>query len=244
MGNNTKPKYSAGQTGIMSARLKYTLVITGACLLGALVTGALYFGAEHGYIDRIIAAINTDLSPVLFISLMILLPVLGFPISVFLVVGGIKFGIVLATALWLVVLPIHTIIGYLAVKFLRPWLQKLLNNTLGYDIPTIPPNRQALFSLLFLAIPAIPYAAKNYLLPMAGVSMRYCILLNCLVQSVLGLPFIILGKSGAEMDPTLFYVALLAFFALYLLLRWVKKKYRQESQSVERKEEAVNSQGR
>ena len=216
----------------MSARLKYTLVITGACLLATLVTAALYFGVEHGYIDRIIAAINTDLSPVLFISLMIFLPVLGFPISVFLVVGGIKFGIVLATALWLVVLPLHTIIGYLAVKFLRPWLQKLLNNTFGYDIPTIPQHRQALFSFLFLAIPAIPYAAKNYLLPMAGVAIRYCILLNCLVQSILGLPFIILGKSGAEMDPTLFYLALLAFFMLYLLLRWVKKKYRQESQSV------------
>lgn len=216
----------------MSPRLKYTLAITAACLLATLATAVLYFGVEHGDIDRIIAAIDADLSPVLFISLMVLLPVLGFPISVFLVVGGIKFGIVLATVLWLVVLPIHTIIGYLAVKFLRPWLQKLLHNTLEYDIPTIPPNRQALFSFLFLAIPALPYGAKNYLLPMAGVSIRYCILLNCLVQSILGLPFIILGKSGAEMDPTLFYLALLAFFMLFLLLRWVKKKYRQESQSV------------
>lgn len=174
---------------------------------------------------KLLAFINSDLSPLLFIALMAFLPMIGFPISVFLIIAGIKFGIFQAIALWLIILPLHALTGYAAATFLRPLLKKLLNNTLGYEIPAIPAKHEAMFSFLFLAIPGIPYAAKNYLLPLAGVSIYYCILLNCLVQSILGLPFIILGKSGAEMDPNLLYIAIATFTLLFLLIRWLKKRY-------------------
>jgi hypothetical protein len=64
-----------------------------------------------------------------------------------------------------------------------------------------------MYSFLFLAIPGIPYAGKNYMMPPAGVPFRYCVLMNCIVQGPLGIPFIVLGKSAAKMDLTLFYVA-------------------------------------
>ena len=150
---------------------------------------------------------------------------IGFPISVFLIIAGIKFGILYAVLLWLFILPIHALSGYAAASYLRPSLKRLLNNTLGYKVPAIPAQHEAIYSFLFLAIPGIPYAAKNYLLPLAGVSVRYCVVMNCLVQSLLGLPFIILGKSGAEMDPTLLYIAIAVFTLLFLAIRWLKKRY-------------------
>lgn len=195
-------------------------------MLTAILAVGAYLFSENGYLEKILTFINTDLSPLLFVVLMILLPILGFPISVFLVIAGIKFGIVGAILIWLVVLPVHTLLGYTAARYIRPQLKKLLSNILGYEIPSIPEQHEAMFSFLFLAVPAIPYAAKNYLLALAGVSLRYCVVMNCAVQSLLGLPFIILGKSGAEMNPTLFYIAIAALALLFLLLRWLKKRYK------------------
>jgi hypothetical protein len=63
-------------------------------------------------------------------------------------------------------------------------------------------------------------------MPLAGVPFRYCVLMNCIVQGALGIPFIVLGKSAAEMDLTLFYVALFFFMVGYIVLGWLKKKYR------------------
>jgi hypothetical protein len=74
-------------------------------------------------------------------------------------------------------------------------------------------------------LPGIPYGGKNFLLPLAGLEFRYCVVMNCTVQSILGLPFIILGKSGAEKDPLLFSIALLTLVVLAVALRWLKRRY-------------------
>jgi uncharacterized membrane protein YdjX (TVP38/TMEM64 family) len=204
---------------------KKTCVIASLFILTALLGVAAFFAVKLGYIQNIIGVIDSDISPLLFILLMILLPLVGFPISVFLVVAGIKFDIPATVALWLVILPIHTQISYTAAKNLRPFLVRLLKNSMGYTIPSIPPHREAEFSFLFLAIPGLPYAVKNYLLPLAGAPFRYCVIMNCIVQGALGLPFIILGKSGAEKNSPLFYSALLSIVVLFIMLRWLKRKY-------------------
>lgn len=204
---------------------KNLLLLTGCVLLVVLLAVGLYLQNEFGMLQRLINAVNTELSSPLFIALMILLPILGFPISILLTINGIKFGITFAIVLWLIVLPIHTFIGYAASRYFRPVLIKLLSTTFNWSIPTVPQHHEAMFSFVFLAIPGIPYAGKNYLLPLAGVSLRYCVTMNCIVQGALGLPFILLGKSGTSMDPTLFFIALVVFVLFYLVVRWLKKKY-------------------
>lgn len=206
-------------------RSRVIWLVTGLISLAALLGGGLYLLGDHITYAQVVTTINSDLSPLLFIVMMVVLPMIGFPISVFLLIAGIKFEILQAVLLWLFVLPLHALAGYAAATYLRPLLKKLLSNTLGYKVPDIPEKHEAMFSFLFLAIPGIPYAAKNYLLPLAGVSIYYCILLNCLVQGVFGLPFILLGKSGAEVNLTLFAVAVVLIICLFLVLNWLKKKY-------------------
>ncbi len=201
---------------------KKTYIVILLVLMAALAATGIYLVVQYGLFQDIIATINEDLPAPLFILLTIVLPVVGFPISIFLIMAGIKFGVVYGILLWLLILPLHTTLAFLAAKSLRPFLERLLHHTLGYTIPAIPYDREALFSFIFLAIPGIPYAGKNYLLPLAGVSFRYCVMMNCLVQSVMGLPFILLGKSGADMNLTLFYIALLAFILLFIVLRKLK----------------------
>ncbi|MEE4243168.1 MAG: hypothetical protein V2I36_17025 [Desulfopila sp.] len=206
---------------------KKTSLIIMLCIGAVLAAAGIYLVIHFGLFQNIIALINEDLPEPLFLVLMVLLPVAGFPISIFLVIAGIKFGVFWGILLWLLILPLHTTIAFLAVKSLRPFLENLLSNTMGYTVPAIPYEREALFSFIFLAIPGIPYAGKNYLLPLAGASFRSCVLMNCIVQSLLGLPFILLGKSGADLNLSLFSAALVAFLLLFILLHKLKKKFEQ-----------------
>lgn len=209
----------------MDKKNKKILFFVSVAVAVVLVAVGIYLAIKFEYLQKAISFVDQSMSSSLFITLMVVLPVVGFPISVFLIVGGIKFGILWAILLWLAVLPVHATIGYYVARWARSPLERFLSDKMGYHIPEIPENNTAMFSFLFLAIPGIPYAGKNYLLALAGVSFRYCVLMNCIVQSALGIPFIVLGKSAAEMDLTLFYIALVIFVAGYFLLRWLKKRY-------------------
>lgn len=195
-----------------------------AILLAAIVTIGIYLSIKYEYFQHSISLIEKSMSPLMFISLMILLPVFGFPISIFLIIGGIRFGIFYASLLWLLIIPIHALIGYYLSKLLREPL-KGFSSQMGYQIPKIPKSNTAMFSFLFLVIPGIPYAGKNYLLPLAGIPFYYCVLMNSIVQGAIGIPFIVLGKSAVEMDLSLFYIALIILIVGYILLRWLKKQY-------------------
>ncbi len=201
------------------------LFFAAVVVIAAVVAGGIYLAIKYEYFQKAVSLVDESMSSPLFITLMVVLPVVGFPISVFLIFGGIKFGILWAILLWLVVLPIHATIGYYVARWARGPLERFLSDKMGYHIPDIPENNTAMFSFLFLAVPGIPYAGKNYLLALAGVPFRYCVLMNCIVQTALGIPFIVLGKSAAEMDMTLFYIALVIFVMGYFLLRWLKKRY-------------------
>ncbi len=193
-------------------------------LVIALFAAGVYPGIEYNILQNEFSYIQQSMSPVLFIALMITLPAAGFPISVFLVMSGIKFGIPFAVLLWLLVLPVHAMLGYYLSGKLRKTIKRISEKR-GYHVPSVPEHSTAIFSFLFYAIPGLPYALKNYLLPLAGVPFSYCVFMNSIVQAPQGIPFIILGNSVIELDPRMFFIALIMFTMLYIGLRWLKKKY-------------------
>ncbi len=199
--------------------LSILLIIIGVVVLGK------YLTIEYEYYQKVISYIDESMSPFIYIALMLFMPLIGFPISVFLIIGGIKFGIFHGILLWLLVLPAHALIGFYVARPLRNFLIRIFRDKLDYRIPEVPENNTAMFSFVFLAIPGIPYAVKNYMLPLAGVPFRYCVFMNAIIQSVQGIPFIVLGKSVADMDMTLFYVAILFLLMVFIMLRYLKKWY-------------------
>jgi hypothetical protein len=48
--------------------------------------------------------------------------------------------------------------------------------------------------------------------------------MNTIVQGLIGLPFIILGKSAADINLTVFNITLAVMVALYILRWWLKDK--------------------
>jgi uncharacterized membrane protein YdjX (TVP38/TMEM64 family) len=205
-------------------RRKEILSIALVALLAAAAAAAMYAVARLEIYEKLITYISESMPPLFFIGAMLVLPVFGFTISAFLVLGGVIFGVTQFILIWILILPLHVLAAYFIARWVRIPLTEFLCHRLGVRIPNIPPEHVAKFSFLFLAFPGLPYAAKNYILPLAGVPFRYSVIMNTVVQGLIGLPFIILGKSAAKIDLTAFNITLAVMVAIYILRWWLRDK--------------------
>ncbi|MFP4483209.1 MAG: hypothetical protein ACLFN0_10550, partial [Thermovirgaceae bacterium] len=184
----------------MDKKRKEIISILLVILLATAAAGVLYVAVRLEVYEILITYISGSMSPHFFIGAMLVLPVFGFTISVFLVLGGMKFGVIPFILIWVVILPLHVLAAYFIARRVRTPLTEFICHRMGFRVPNVPQEHVAKFSFLFLAFPGLPYAAKNYILPLAGVPFRYSVIMNTVVQGLVGLPFIILGKSAADIN--------------------------------------------
>ncbi len=211
----------------MSSRYLKIAAVIGAVALGA--AGVLFLAERYGFaaaVARLVTFIrNPEANPFLFLGLMATLPVIGFPISLFLLSAGIKFGVVWGLILSAVTMLVHLLISHLLARRLLSSPLSALFQRFGYQLPKVPRDRVALFTFVFVAVPGLPYALKNYSLVLAGVPFRHYLTIGWSVQWVMGIPFLGLGGAAAASD----LAFLLGFFALlaavFFLVRWVRKRY-------------------
>ncbi|MDF1578594.1 MAG: hypothetical protein P1P81_09160 [Desulfobulbales bacterium] len=165
------------------------------------------------------------INPVIFLALMLVLPVVGIPITIFLVLVGIKFGIVQGLLLSAAIMPCHMALTYYLVhSFLRKWISALLK-PYNVSIPKLKGRENRLRALIFMLIPGLPYAVKNNLLALAEVGFVPYMIINWLAQFGLSIPFIILGGAVMEMDRKILTAAVALLLAGYLSQAYLRKKY-------------------
>jgi len=202
------------------AIISIAIILAFACLMLA-----MYGLIQFNLIERVTTLINKNTPTHIFLGLMLVLPLVGVPLSVFIFVLGIKFGIGYGILILEIIMPLHILISYIIARTVRQPIKNFLVKRKNYHIPEIPENKLALFSFLFLAVPVLPYAAKNYVLPLAGVPFRYCMWLNWAIQGTLSIPFVILGKSTADMNLLLFGITLAVLALIFMGLRWLRNWY-------------------
>ncbi len=205
------------------------IFIAAVCLLGLVVGAVLQW--EYDLYHRTIVLIQEDIPMGMFVFLMIVLPLVGFPLTAFILPLGVKYGLLKGILLLEVILPIHFIIAYVLAFYLRKGLENILVYRKQYWIPTIPQDRMLLYSVLFLACPIFPYSVKLYILPLAKLPFRYYFWLNWLIQGILCIPFLLLGKSAADLDVSfsltnvfVFLGAVGLFGVMYFLLRRAQRR--------------------
>jgi uncharacterized membrane protein YdjX (TVP38/TMEM64 family) len=195
------------------------LIAIGAALLAVVI----YIVWEYDTVGWLGYVVNKKTPPGLFVALMAFLPCIGFPIIIFLVLAGVKFGLVGGILIAAITLPVHLLVSFfLGHSVLRPRLERLLRKQ-SYTLPEIPQTRVVPFLVLFVGIPSLPYAMKNYLLALADVPFRYYFGVSLSVNLLLSLPIIGLGEAAAELNLwlLLLFVAilLLGYFAILRLKR-------------------------
>ncbi|MFO7838311.1 MAG: hypothetical protein R6X08_02275 [Desulfosalsimonadaceae bacterium] len=212
--------------GLGTRLLRHRWLASGIAL-AALLCGvlAVYAMLRWDLIAQGTQMIDKNTPAPLFLLLFLLLPLVGMPMSVFIFVLGVKFGAVYGILILALIMPLHILVSFFIARWVRQPLLAFLVERRNYRIPEIPPGKMALFCFLFLAVPVVPYAAKNYILPLAGAPFRYCVWMNWAVQGALAIPFVFLGKSAADMNVLVFGITLAVLAVLFVLLRWIRRWY-------------------
>lgn len=198
-------------------------------VLGVAITvAAVYFTlAYQDALSRFL--LSGGVGPVLFLVLMALLPIAGFPISLFLFLVGLQFGLVRGLVLTAVIFALHLPIVYLLTHTLvRRHIEALLQNT-RYQIPNFNGQKGYTAAVIFMAVPGLSYTLKNFLLALSGISFRAFMTIGWPVNLALSIPFIGLGESAVRLDLSeilLYSFLLLAIYAGILGLKAVYNRRR------------------
>lgn len=155
---------------------------------------------------------------------LLILPLVGFPLSVLALAAGLRFGLVPALLLMAPALAFHLVFSFFAA---RHWLRRPLLRWLArYDftLPRAPDGESFSVVLLINLIPGPPYFAKNYLLAIAELPFRSYFsggLLANLLSTSMG---ILAGDFLRAMTPRAgailtAYVLIVSFFCHRLIRR-------------------------
>lgn len=197
--------------------------------LGVLIGVVLFLGAYFFWkpdISRILEYLKSeDLDSSAVIVSFAVLPLLGFPVTPLLLLLGVRFGHLGGIGIMFLVMPIHLVISLaLTRSFLRPFIKKFAFNKASPKLK-VPADRHMEFAFLFMAVPGLPYAMKNYLLPLSNVPFRYYFIFGWLVQGSMGTLLVVFGNASVNWNlPFLIGLAVL-FVLISLFSRWAKKRY-------------------
>lgn len=152
-------------------------------------------------LDTLSAYLQAEANRYVFLLLMALLPLLGLPISIFLVLIGVLFGIGKGIVLASGVTFFHLVTTYGIVhSMLRPLLVRILQSY-ALTIPQLPEEKRKRLSFTLMVVPGLPYALKNYMLAMADLPFRQYLAIGWLANLIVNVPFIVLGRGLVRVDP-------------------------------------------
>jgi len=161
-----------------------------------------------------------------FLPAYVVLPMLGFPITPFLLASGLKYGFWWSVPIAADCMALHTFAAWqLAHGFLRRRLKRVLRQT-SHSAPSIPKKHQTWFAVVYITVPGLPYSLKLYSLAMTNIPFGQFMLIAWLGHLVNSIPFIGLGTAAADFDLRL-VVAFSVFAAVMTGIGyWLKRRSR------------------
>jgi uncharacterized membrane protein YdjX (TVP38/TMEM64 family) len=151
------------------------------------------------------------LNSVVAFVLLTILPLIGFPVSVLHVTAGIRFGVGLGFGL----VALSILLQLLASYGLVHWRRKYFARKFKDVRDKIPPGAHGAVTLFTLLLPGVPYFAKNYVLPVAGVPLRTYLLWCFPIHVARSSVAVIFGDESDHLTPT--RIAVMACYAAAVL---------------------------
>jgi len=172
----------------------------------------------HGYLqDRV--------NPYVFLLLMLILPIIGVPFSIFLLLVGLKFGIPGGLFFTGLLMGLHMICTYYIVhSFLRRWIITLLKR-LKFPAYGSKSTLNTWHLVIFMLIPGLPYAAKNNLLALSGIAFKRYLIINWATQFPMSIPLVLAGAAVIEMNPLTISIVALLLVLVVFLQQYARKKF-------------------
>lgn len=199
----------------------------GLVVILLLVGSIAYLLYRHeGELDReALIAYGMSLPPSLIIAAFFILPLVGFPVSVLLVLLGLRFGIGWGMFIVTIGMLFHHLVVY---GIARSWLREKMTRRIadfGYQIPPIRESHRLWFTTIFASVHGPPYAAKLYLLALTDLPFRYYCGIGLPIY--VGFSLIPVGAGTAVMDlnAATLSAIVLGGVVLLILARWLQRRY-------------------
>lgn len=195
--------------------------------LGLVVCAAvlLYLFLSYNPTHLLFNYLQGDANAYVFALFMALLPLAGMPISIFLVLAGILFGMPGGFALTGVVILFHLgMTYYLVHSVVRPLLVRLMGR-FHVAIPRLPREGRKKIGFVFMILPGLPYSVKNYLLALAEMPLWPYLAISWTAHFLLSIPFIILGKGVVRMEPLILFPAVGLISLGIVLQYYLRRRY-------------------
>lgn len=148
----------------------WTKPFIGAALLVAVAIGLKLYGPEWN--KEALVACAGQLPGGLFVAGFLVLPLVGAPMSLFLVAAGLKFGVLMGMMVAAACIAVHNLLAYwLTHSYLKRPVQRFLLR-LGHRIPDVFRRHQAWFTVAFTGVPSIQPKSKCGVIGLAGIHFR------------------------------------------------------------------------
>ncbi len=141
-----------------------------------------------------------------FLAAFFILPLAGFPLSIFLVLAGVRFGLGGGMAAAAAAMTFHHFAAFrIAHGLFRDRVRERMEKA-GYGIPPIDPKHRVWFTALFAALHGPPYVAKLYLLALTDVPFRIYFWIGAPIYIAFCAIPVGAGSAVVDFNPTWLYV--------------------------------------
>jgi len=161
----------------------------------AVVVAAIWF-REQLNLESLHAHANRLNGTVVFIGLL-LLPLVGFPVSMLHAVAGAKFGFGLGLVLVAVSIAFQLVASY-AIVHLAP---DFFARRFAWLHDRLPPATHRSLALFTMLLPGAPYFAQNYVLAVVGVPLRILFVYGFPIHVARSIIGVIFGEWSDHMTP-------------------------------------------
>lgn len=152
--------------------------------------------------------------------LITVLPLVGFPVSVAHAVAGVRFGLLPGWPLVALSIVLQLLASYALVKGLPAFFSHRFEGIRQ----RLPHTAHVPLTLFTLLLPGVPYFAKNYVLPLAGVPLRTFLLWSAPIHIARSLVGIAFGDMSDHLTPLRVTGFALYTTALVLTCAWAFRR--------------------
>lgn len=200
-------------------------------LLAAAVALAGWFAATHRSNLRLetLVAYGERLPASAFTAAFLILPLVGCPLGVFLVLAGVRFGFAGGMAVSSAAILFHHLAAFrIAHGWFRDPVRRRLEQA-GYAIPPIPVRNRGAFTALVAIVRGPPFFAKLYLLALTDIPFRTYFRVGVPLYILFSLVPVGTGAALLDFDP--FWISLLVALATLLALAgfWLRRRFTSKS---------------
>jgi len=190
----------------------------------AALLGWLIYAHRHSLTKEEIIAYGKSLPAVLFIAAFLILPLVGFPLSILLVLAGIRFGLGWGMALTTMGIFFHHFAAYwISHSYLNERLRRFAEGR-GHKVPLISQGNRVWFTVLFASVHGPPYAFKLYLLALTDIPFRIYCYVGATVYILFSLIPVGAAAAAVHIDVTWIYIGVAVLSGGALLAKYLRKK--------------------